>query len=141
MILLENNKIEINDLKKDIARLEIEQKKIEGRVCELEGKVVNLDKEHSKLQTMTSNLTDVIGKLDTKLDSIVEEIQRLSTQLAVNETRQSFVSKEKNNDKLINSLFKNNNKVLVYLVVILGVGFLFLLGMRAESIAKILGGI
>ena len=138
MINLEENKEKINSIKREIAQLQKGQEKLEDRVCDLEEKVVNLDKAHSKLETLTTSLTETIGKLDGKLDNIVEEIQRLSTQLAVNETRHSIHT---NNDDMLMSLFDSKNKPLIYLIVILGTSFLFLLGVKAETIANLLGGL
>jgi len=140
---VENNTEIVKDLKRDIVQLKAQQDKLEIRVCDLEEKVVGLDKAQSKLEALTATLTETIGKLDGKLDDIVEEIQRLSTQLAINETKQELTSKGHDNNSymLVNSLFESNNKVLLYLVIFLGIGFLFLLGMRAETIVNILGGV
>jgi len=142
----------VSDNERNIHSIMQEVKVLEDRICnaeerlaKLEDKFVELDKSHSQLETLTANLIEKIEKFDIKLDSIVEELRNLSTQLAVNETKHKFNNQmhqqqEERDNELLGSLLHDENRPLLLLILILGASLMFALGMNVGDIVRVLGG-
>lgn len=136
MLNCQVNELKINSLSKDIEYMDDRLKEFHTEIQMMQQAQIRLENFNTRVDTILKTFEDRFENIEVGLKEIVAELKTIGNQLVLGmATVEHQTSKEAG---FVNKLMDSNNRVLFLVIMVLCASVLFLLGINAEEIVKIL---
>lgn len=126
--------IRVAGLSEKVDDVEERVDKLENRVYKVEDGFSLLMRKNAEDRANMKHFEAKIENIEASLKEIVNELKSLGNKLVENSVR----SELNKNNGLFKGISDTNNKALIILIMVLGAGLLFMLGMSVGDILKII---
>ena len=126
--------IRVAGLSEKVDDIEERVDKLENRVYKVEDGFSLLMRKNAEDRANMKHFEAKIENIEASLKEIVDEIKSFGNKLVESSVR----SELNKNNGLFKDISDTNNKALIFLIMVLGAGLLFMLGMSVGDILRII---